>query len=362
MARGRRRQSDARRRALPRVGPLCALLLTLACSAGSVAERGAPPPAASESTSAPAPAPPLRAVKMSFATDSGVSSPLWMAKDLGLFENYGIEADLVYIRGGATNTQAIIAGSIDMSLSGAVAAVSANLAGADLRFFATTAVVANQAIVTQPTLTEPEQLRGKTIGLGVAGGSSVPQLGEALRRLGLTLTDVHLLDIPIQGDRLAALVNGSLDAIVVPQAVTELATRQGYHVLLDLAKEGVPNLGQSMVALKSYLDRNPALTRDVLRAFCEAIYVQLTDRALTEQSIARWAKVEDPLQLESMYRASAELLQRKPYPSAAGVQAVLDGLAEQTPAARTARPEQFIDDTPLRELDEAGFIDALWQR
>src|SRR3954447_4610197 len=221
MARGRRRPSDARRGALPRVGPLCALLLTLACSAGSGADRGAPPPAASASTSAPAPAPPRRAVKLSFATDSGVSSPLWMAKGLGLFEKYGVDADLVYIRGGATNTQAIIAGSIDMSLSGAVAAVSANLAGADLRFFATTAVVANQAIVTQPTLTEPEQLRGKTIGLGVAGGSSVPQLGEALRRLGLTLTDVHLLDIPIQGDRLAALVNGSLDAIVVPQAVTE---------------------------------------------------------------------------------------------------------------------------------------------
>jgi hypothetical protein len=72
--------------------------------------------------------------------------------------------------------------------------------------------------------------------------------------------------------------------------------------------------------------------------------------------------VEDPVQLETMYRASAELLQRKPYPSAAGVQSVLDGLAEQTPAARTARPEQFINDAPLRALDESGFIDALWQR
>src|SRR4051812_45250160 len=113
MARRRRRGSAARwgvvprvlplrgpRGALPWAAPLC-VLLTLACSAGSIADRSAPPPAAGVTASAPAPPPALRPVKMSFATDSAVSSPLWMAKDLGLFEKYGIDADLVYIRGGA---------------------------------------------------------------------------------------------------------------------------------------------------------------------------------------------------------------------------------------------------------------------
>ncbi len=340
-----------------------ALFLALACSSGSVAGRGEAPPGAPDgSASAPARPPPLRPVKMSFATDSAISLPVWIAQDQGLWQKYGIDVSLTYLRGGATNTQALLSGSIDMSLSGAVAAITSNLAGADVRFFATTAVLANQAIVTQPSITNPQQLRGETIGLGVAGGSSTPQLAEALRRMGLSLSDVRLLDIPIQGDRLAALMNGSVVAIMVPQAVTEQAVREGYYVMMDLLHEEIPNQGQSMVALQSYIEQNPAIVKDVLRGFCEAIYVELTDRARAEESIARWAKVDDPRRMDSMYRASADLMQKKPYPSLAGIQSILDGLAEQTPAARTARPERFVNDALLRQLDDEGFIDALWQR
>src|SRR5918997_400294 len=79
-------------------------------------------------------APARRPLKVSFATDSAVSAPLWIARDAGLFEKYGLDAEVTYIRGGATNTQAIIAGSVDMSFSGSVPTITANLAGADMRF------------------------------------------------------------------------------------------------------------------------------------------------------------------------------------------------------------------------------------
>jgi NitT/TauT family transport system substrate-binding protein len=232
------------------VAVIVACLFSVACAAP---QAPTPAPAASapvQSAGAVSVAEqprPLRPLKMSYATEASVTAPLWIAKELGLFEKYGIDAELYFFRGSATNMQALLSGSVEMSLGGSSALIAANLAGADVRFLATTEVVATQSLVTKPTITEPNHIRGKTIALGIAGGSSLPQLGEALRRMGLTPEDVQLLDIPLSNDRIAALVNGSVDAMAAPQAVTEMAIDMGYHLMMDMANAGIPNQGQSII-------------------------------------------------------------------------------------------------------------------
>lgn len=44
-----------------------------------------------------------------------------------------------------------------------------------------------------------------------------------------------------------------------------------------------------------------------------------------------------------------------------GVQLALEEIAERNPAAKSARPEQFVDTSFVRELDESGYIDALYR-
>jgi hypothetical protein len=41
---------------------------------------------------------------------------------------------------------------------------------------------------------------------------------------------------------------------------------------------------------------------------------------------------------------------------------VLNELAERDPRAKNVKPEQFIDDTFIRELDQSGFIDSLYKK
>ena len=198
------------------VGPVLLLaLLALACTP-------APPPSVAAGVPAPArgaapghEAPPLRKLQISYATEASVSAPLWVARDHGLFEKHGLDVDLSFVRGGATNMQAMIAGSVDLAFSGASATVTSHLAGADVRFLATTSIVADQALVTKLTIVTPDELRGKTLGLGIAGGTSLPQLLEALRRMGLGPRDVQVIDVPAGTDRLAGLVGGAFDGIVV---------------------------------------------------------------------------------------------------------------------------------------------------
>jgi hypothetical protein len=52
---------------------------------------------------------------------------------------------------------------------------------------------------------------------------------------------------------------------------------------------------------------------------------------------------------------------RKPYPALGGVQLALEEIGERNPAAKSARPEQFIDTSFVKELDDSGYIDALYK-
>ena len=52
--------------------------------------------------------------------------------------------------------------------------------------------------------------------------------------------------------------------------------------------------------------------------------------------------------------------EKVPYVSPAAVQTLLD--FAKHPAAKTAKPEQFIDNSILAELERSGFVNQLYER
>lgn len=49
------------------------------------------------------------------------------------------------------------------------------------------------------------------------------------------------------------------------------------------------------------------------------------------------------------------------YPYLAGLQMVLDLLSEENPGAKSAKPEDFVDNRFIKELDDSGYIDNLYK-
>ena len=47
------------------------------------------------------------------ASVSATRAPLWIAKDLGLFEKYGLDGNLVYIASGVTSVNALLGGQTE---------------------------------------------------------------------------------------------------------------------------------------------------------------------------------------------------------------------------------------------------------
>jgi hypothetical protein len=56
------------------------------------------------------------------------------------------------------------------------------------------------------------------------------------------------------------------------------------------------------------------------------------------------------------------LLPKKQAPSLEGLKTVLEDISERDPRAKAAKPEQFVDATFIRELDQSGYVDGLYKK
>jgi hypothetical protein len=49
-------------------------------------------------------------------------------------------------------------------------------------------------------------------------------------------------------------------------------------------------------------------------------------------------------------------------PTMEGLKFVIDDLSERDPRAKTVKPEQFVDLSFIKELDQSGYIDGLYKK
>ncbi len=74
-------------------------------------------------------------------------------------------------------------------------------------------------------------------------------------------------------------------------------------------------------------------------------------------AMAKWYSVTDPEKQAHFYREVSNL-PRKPYPSVDGIKKVME--IYNTHEMRRYKPEDFYNDSFVRELDKSGFIDGLY--
>ena len=102
--------------------------------------------------------------------------------------------------------------------------------------------------------------------------------------------------------------------------------------------------------------------RGVVAALVDAIHYFKTDRAGTIAVIGRFLQQDDPEVLESCTESAGAALPEKPYPTVAGMANSLAQVARTNEAAARLSPADLVDDRFVRELDAAGYIDALYGR
>src|SRR6266536_4657956 len=180
----------------------------------------------------------LKNIRIGYPSLSFRQSNVWVAKEMGLFNKYGLEVEPIFLRGGQIATQALAGGDPPIVNIGTV--VQANLTGYNLVLVAALENQYDQIVFTRPGITSLEQLKGKNFGISGFGAATHYAALILLKHLKLEpIKDVALIPGGPDAERFAALTAGKIDAIFFTSSTATPARRAGFLELLQIADLGV---------------------------------------------------------------------------------------------------------------------------
>ena len=209
-------------------------------------------------------------------------------------------------------------------------------------------------VVAGAGITSLEDLKGKRLSYSGRGTVSHYMALVFVRQVGWEPDrDISLV---AGGISTGTLREGKADAIIADEIVQALAPAAGFHSVVDLRPYHMPLPGSGVVASKSWLASNREAARRFMRAAVESIAVLKQDRDAAAAAMAKWFAITDAAEQRKIWTESTDL-PSKPYPSRAGIAKMM----ELFPEMAKHNPEEFYDDTFIKELDQSGFIDGLYR-
>jgi NitT/TauT family transport system substrate-binding protein len=305
-------------------------------------------------------------IRIFYTGITGEQSIIWIVKESGMLQKYGLDPELVFIDSGILGVQTMVAGQSHLGMAGSTAVVLSSLGGSGVKMIAGLINSLTYILVTDPKITRPEQLKGARLAIARFGSLSDFGTRLALARIGVPLSDVTLVQIGGgQPGRFAALKSGVVQGIVFAPPVTRVAIEEGYYPFLDMIKQKIEYAGSCIAVSSTFLRQRQDTIRKLMKALVAGIHYAKTHKEESMRITARYMKLDynkDRPALEETYRVFIEeVIEKKPYPTIEGLQMVLEQIGERDFKAKTAKPEQFVDTTHLRELDQSGFIDSLYK-
>ena len=300
-------------------------------------------------------------IRISYATTSGIRSPLWIAEDARLFEKYGLDAKLINIPSGNTAISALVSGEVDVvsgSGSASIVAAGRGLPVIIVGSFGST----TYKLVANPGVTD---LRGKIVGTSRIGSTTDFALRRTLSMLGLTPDkDVKILATGIgEADkRIMLMLQGRMDGTLgSPESIVavETQTKVKIEILADLEEMKIYNTVGDISTRTDVLKNRRDLLRSFFMACSEAIALGKKNKATAQRVLAKHMKITDRKRLDIVYEASLGRMPSKPYPREEAVQLELESVAFTDPLFKTKRVSEFMDNSIIAELDRQGFFTQL---
>jgi len=305
-------------------------------------------------------------LNVGYSAISADQLPAWVAKDSGIFAKNGLDVELIFFTGGSTAILALVSGDVPITQVSGPGLVSSVLGGSDAVFIAAGITSLNYVLMGKPGVKSVEQLKGGTLAISRFGSATDSIARFALKKLGLSVgKDVTLIQVGSGPERLGALQTGRVTAAVINPPSSFIAEKRGMAVIADVAQMGLVFQHTGAATTKRFIRDHGDIVRRYVKAHVEAVHKMWTDKEATIRALGKYmGSGLDREILEKSYDnvMHETLYSKKQYPSVEGLKTVIDEIAARDPRAKNVKPDQFIDATFIRELDQSGFIDGLYKK
>lgn len=353
--------APTRRDLLRGVAGVALALALAACQGPPSAPPAARAPAVGASSEASTAAPPPARVRAAYVTLASNVLPVWIAKDEGLFTKYGLDVELTYIAGAVKIAEALLAGDVEVAVAPPVSAVGPSLEGADLVLVASWANRMAFSLHVSPAVQSVADLRDKRVAVTRRGSDGEIWARSVLRQFGLEPErDYQFLAAGGQVEAVAGLQNGAFDAVTIGPPVTIRARQLGLRELLGYRDYGIEAASVGLVTSRRYVREQGDVLERLLRACAEGIALQFQQPEVALAALARWSDTTDREVQEETLDFQNTRTAREMLPTPAGLRAALEDIATSNPKAANANPDDFVDLTLVRQLNDSGFIRSLY--
>jgi ABC-type nitrate/sulfonate/bicarbonate transport system substrate-binding protein len=291
---------------------------------------------------------------IAYSSIGPMATGIWMAKETGAFEKYGLQADIILITSGPVSVQSLIGGDLQVASAASNAVMNAILNGAPIVGVAGTANRPYHRLFVQTDINRLEDLRGKTLGVTRFGSITDNLTRILLRRQGLEgAVNVRQMGGTIE---VSAAFQNKLIAGAVTSELRVNPPSQA-KVLVKLVDLGIPYSMNMLAVQREYYRRNPEAVEAMVKAYCDglAFLHQNKERAL--KIITRYSRLNDPKLIQQFYEDSVTYLDLIPRAEPEAVNTILEFMGKRgTPL------ETFMDNAVIDRLTREGFFEKVYKK
>ena len=304
----------------------------------------------------------LTKIRVGYPSPSASMYPLFVTKEAGVFEKYGLDAELIYVQG-VQMVQVHTAGQLDFTSTSGIVTLQSSVNGSDLILLANSIESHLMKIIAHPSIAGPADLKGKSIGVTRFGSLTDLALRPVLERWKLEPNrDVTLVQIGRLSDIVPAIQQKRIAAGMLSFPTSFFAEKLGLKSLYDLSESGIEVPTTTIAVSRAYANTHHDLVLRYMKAYLEGTHRLLTDREMGIKALKKYGGINDQELLAATYDLfTAKYIKKVPTLTVKAVQNALQLVGESNPKAKGRRPAEFMDTSYMDELEKSGFIKKIWQ-
>jgi NitT/TauT family transport system substrate-binding protein len=274
-------------------------------------------------------------------------TPLHYGVEAGFFKEQGIEVQVLAVRAGQIGVASLTSGEVD-AITHAGTGVAAAIRGLPVKVISVSNERPNHEMLVLPTVRGPQDLKGKSLGIGSLEGTGGIIVRRILQAKGLNPDkDVTFISMATEV-RLQALISSTVAGAMMSPPYTFLAVDRGYQVF-GRGKDYVRYLTEGVVTSDSKIKQKRSSLIRFLRGWNKSVNYYRANPGLMVAYIQKRFAIKHGRLAERMYEEDAANRTENGEIDNAAIAEILETARETMKVKTSISANQLFDFSLLQE-------------